>query len=96
MKTNPLVATVFLALVVCSDSVHVLLAKTLQVASLLASFASKYAADLSFSWSFVSTAIALAHNAFCDGRFFVFVALNAAMWLGKVFLIAAVFSGHSK
>jgi hypothetical protein len=96
MKTNPLLATsFFVTSAVFSESTLRFLAKALELVGLLGLFASKFMTCLcSYSW-FVSSAILLGRSILWNSQLITFLVLHAAVWFGKIVLLAALCSGHA-
>lgn len=96
MKTNALlVPSVLLTLDACGG-LGPILGKILEFPGVLGPVAWKSAAAICLCTRLVCAVLALARSAVWDGRFVAFVAFHAALWVTKIFLFAAVISGHAK
>jgi hypothetical protein len=94
MKINTLLTTsVLLTVGASSECARGVVTKISEFVDLLGLLAPKLAGDVSFYTWLVSSVLVLARTALCDGSVIAFAVLHAAMWLAKIFVLAAVFSG---
>jgi hypothetical protein len=97
MKNDLMLTTAALVtLAVSSQSALSLLVKVVEFFGLVGLLAVKSTGSVCFYSWLMSAVLAVARHALWDSRFLAFVVLHGAMWLAKIFLFAAVFSGQAK